>query len=88
MPVRIRTKFADYEPAAVIHQQVGLGPTALLRFVVQGKIRTKIDPRWDYPLYSVKDAKAAFRDRPQQHQSDALTHTNRGGGRPRKAAKT
>lgn len=88
MPFRFRDPLTGYVPASVIHQQVGLGPTALLRFVVQGKIRTKIDPRWDYPLYSVKDAQAAFRDRPRKHLPIALTHTDRGGRRPRKAAKT
>lgn len=88
MPVRIRTKFADYEPATVIQQQVGLTPSALLRLVVLGKVRTKCDSSWEYPLYCVKDAQAAYASRPRQHRPDALTHTNRGGGRPRKAAKT
>jgi hypothetical protein len=88
MPVRIRTKLPEYLPATQIHRQLRIGPVALLRLVVNGAVKAKIDPRWTYPVYCVADCKAAYSSRPRQHQPDALTHTNRGGGRPRKAKVT
>jgi hypothetical protein len=87
MPI-VHTKLPDYVPATVIHKLIGLSPTALLRLVVLGTVKAKIDPHWDYPVFCISDIRAAGATRPRQHQPDALTHTDRGGGRPRKAAKT
>lgn len=88
MPVRINDPMPEYLPATAIYRRVGVSPTTLLRLVVNKRCKFKKDPRWDYPVFCVADCLAAHGSRPRKHKPDALTHTDRGGRRPRKAAKT